>query len=128
MSLFCKWWKSQGSLPGEGSAAISGAFHHETHVTGRDVHIQHVVNKVAVEMLAILNEDCARIMLEKIKQVTDYIEVSQMQFVVKAVMCKYHTSNDVFSRCKSVHKMATGKSDDQAYSLTISWNWEQVTS
>ena len=27
--------------------------------------------------------------------------------------CKYHTSNDVFSRCKSVHKMATGKSDDE---------------
>ena len=26
---------------------------------------------------------------------------------------KYHTSNDVFSRCKSVHKMATGKSDDE---------------
>ena len=26
--------------------------------------------------------------------------------------CKYHTSNDVFSWCKSVHKMATGKSDD----------------
>ena len=28
--------------------------------------------------------------------------------------CKYHTSNDVFSRCKSVHKMATRKSDDQS--------------
>ena len=28
-------------------------------------------------------------------------------------LVKYHTSNDVFSRCKSVHKMATGKSDDQ---------------
>ena len=28
-------------------------------------------------------------------------------------VCKYNTSNDVFSRCKSVHKMATGKSDDQ---------------
>ena len=27
--------------------------------------------------------------------------------------CKYHISNDVFSRCKSVHKMATGKSDDE---------------
>ena len=27
--------------------------------------------------------------------------------------CKYNTSNDVFPRCKSVHKMATGKSDDQ---------------
>ena len=27
--------------------------------------------------------------------------------------CKCHTSNDVFSRCKSVHKMATGKSDDE---------------
>ena len=27
--------------------------------------------------------------------------------------CKYHTSNDVFSRCKSVHKMATGKIDDE---------------
>ena len=26
--------------------------------------------------------------------------------------CKYHTSNDVFSRCKSKHKMAAGKSDD----------------
>ena len=24
-----------------------------------------------------------------------------------------NTSNDVFSRCKSVHKMATGKGDDQ---------------
>ena len=23
--------------------------------------------------------------------------------------CKYNTSNDVFSRCKGVHKMATGK-------------------
>ena len=27
--------------------------------------------------------------------------------------CKYNTSNDMSSRCKSVHKMATGKSDDQ---------------
>ena len=27
---------------------------------------------------------------------------------------KYNTSNDVFSRCKCVHKMATGKSDDQS--------------
>ena len=27
--------------------------------------------------------------------------------------CKYHTSNDVFARCKSVHKMATGKNDDE---------------
>ena len=27
--------------------------------------------------------------------------------------CKYYTSKDVFSRCKSVHKMATGKSDDE---------------
>ena len=27
--------------------------------------------------------------------------------------CKYHTSNDMFPRCKSVHKMATGKSDDE---------------
>ena len=27
--------------------------------------------------------------------------------------CKYYTSNDVFSRCKSVQKMATGKSDDE---------------
>ena len=28
-------------------------------------------------------------------------------------VCKYHTSNDVFSRCKSVHKMATRKNDDE---------------
>ena len=27
--------------------------------------------------------------------------------------CKYNTSNDMFSRCKSVHKMATGKGDDK---------------
>ena len=27
--------------------------------------------------------------------------------------CKYHTSNDVFSRCKSVHKLATSESDDE---------------
>ena len=27
--------------------------------------------------------------------------------------CKCHTSNDAFSRCKSAHKMATGKSDDE---------------
>ena len=33
------------------------------------------------------------------------------------VWCKYHTSNEVFSRCKSVHKMATGKSDDQIIQL-----------
>ena len=31
----------------------------------------------------------------------------------RRVWCKYHTSNDVFSRCKSVHKMATWKSDDE---------------
>ena len=30
---------------------------------------------------------------------------------------KYHTSNDVFSRCKSVHKMATVKSDDELIQL-----------
>ena len=27
-------------------------------------------------------------------------------------VCKYHTSNDVFPRCKSVHKMATGNCDE----------------
>ena len=27
--------------------------------------------------------------------------------------CKHNTSNDMFSRCKSVQKMTTGKSDDQ---------------
>ena len=27
--------------------------------------------------------------------------------------CKHHTSNDMFPRCKSVHKMAPGKSDDE---------------
>ena len=27
--------------------------------------------------------------------------------------CKYYTSNDVFSRCKSGHKMATVKGDDE---------------
>ena len=27
--------------------------------------------------------------------------------------CKYNTSNDMFSRCKSAHKMAAGKGDDQ---------------
>ena len=31
--------------------------------------------------------------------------------------CKYHTSNDVFLWCKSVHKMATGKSDDELIQL-----------
>ena len=34
-----------------------------------------------------------------------------------ACSCKYHTSNDVFSWCKSVHKMATGKSDDELIQL-----------
>ena len=38
----------------------------------------------------------------------------QMAEVVLHDICKYHTSNDVFSRCKSVHKMATGKSDGQS--------------
>ena len=28
-------------------------------------------------------------------------------------LCKHNTSNDMFSQCKSVQKMATGKSDDQ---------------
>ena len=32
---------------------------------------------------------------------------------VTDVVCEYHTSNDVFPRCKSVHKMASGKSDDE---------------
>ena len=32
-------------------------------------------------------------------------------------VCKYHTSNDLFSRCRSVHKMATGKSDDELMQL-----------
>ena len=31
--------------------------------------------------------------------------------------CEYHTSNDVFSHCKSVHKMAAGKSDDELVQL-----------
>ena len=53
--------------------------------------------------------------------------------------CKYHTSNDVFSRCKSVHKMATVKGDDElippdnklevgtSYKLKLGprWNWDQ---
>ena len=29
------------------------------------------------------------------------------------LLCKYNTSNDPYSRCKSAHKMATRKSDDQ---------------
>ena len=28
-------------------------------------------------------------------------------------LCKYHTSNDMFPRRKTVHRMATGKSDDE---------------
>ena len=50
---------------------------------------------------------------------------------------KYHTSNDVFSRCKSVHKMATGKSDDELIQsdnkmrigtrsgkfIVVNWTW-----
>ena len=32
-------------------------------------------------------------------------------------MHRLHTSNDVFSRCKSVHKMAIGKSDDELIQL-----------
>ena len=53
--------------------------------------------------------------------------------------CTYNTSNDMFSRCKSVHKMATEKSDDQliqpdnklelgtSYKLKLGprWNWDQ---
>ena len=31
--------------------------------------------------------------------------------------CKHHTSNDMFSRCKSVQNMATGKSDGQLTQL-----------
>ena len=31
----------------------------------------------------------------------------------QSFLCKYNTSNDVFSRRKSAHKVATGKSDDQ---------------
>ena len=34
-------------------------------------------------------------------------------FVCFPPFCKYHTSKDMFPRCKSVHKMATGKSDDE---------------
>ena len=33
----------------------------------------------------------------------------QLTAVYSNRRCKYHTSNDEFSRCKSVHKMATGK-------------------
>ena len=53
--------------------------------------------------------------------------------------CKYNTSNDMFSRCKSVHKMATGKGDDQliqydnqlelgtSYKSKLGprWNWDK---
>ena len=42
---------------------------------------------------------------------------SASQMTSAKVMCKYHTSNDVCSRCKSVHKMATGKSDDELIQL-----------
>ena len=31
----------------------------------------------------------------------------------RRILCKYNTSKDVFSWCKSAHRMATGKSDDQ---------------
>ena len=40
-----------------------------------------------------------------------------LRFVLWSGKCKYHASNDVFSRCKSVHKMATGKSDDELIQL-----------
>ena len=35
---------------------------------------------------------------------------------VQVALCKHNTSNDMFSMCKSVQKMATGKSDDQNFS------------
>ena len=46
------------------------------------------------------------------KTVTMYSEIGD-QYRARYQICKYHTSNDVFSRCKSVHKLATGKSDDE---------------
>ena len=45
---------------------------------------------------------------------TERIEVLSNKIERNHPLCKYHTSNDVFSRCKSVHKMARGKSDDQS--------------
>ena len=56
-----------------------------------------------------------------------------------SIYCKYNTSNDMFSRCKSVQKMATGKGDDQlkkydnkwkletSYKLKLGprWHWDQ---
>ena len=42
-----------------------------------------------------------------------WIVYSWRRSTVTDGVCKYNTSNDVFSRCKSVHIMATGKSDDQ---------------
>ena len=45
--------------------------------------------------------------------VTQSTRVSSHSSPFGSSICKYHTSNDVFSRCKSVHKMASGKSDDE---------------
>ena len=47
---------------------------------------------------------------------TRFNEAAQ-EIIFRYVQCKYHTSNDVFSLCKSVHKMATGKNDDELTQL-----------
>ena len=52
--------------------------------------------------------------------------IAVTSMAVRLSVCKHNTSNDMFSRCKSVQKMATGKMTINSYSLTTSWNWEQV--
>ena len=53
------------------------------------------------------------IVASRFKQVLGSRDVLTQWNVTLVPLCKYHISNDVFSRCKSVHKMATGKSDDE---------------
>ena len=48
----------------------------------------------------------------KVTMVMNQVLIEQGDLLHDGV-CKFHTSNDVFSRCKSVHQMATGKSDDE---------------
>ena len=48
--------------------------------------------------------------------VCTHFDRCQLQYLgrdVRRNLYKHNTSNDMFSRCKSVQEMATGKSDDQ---------------
>ena len=73
----------------------------------------HVFQCVCSKNVSVCVSVCSRVCALKVcvfcSQIHTLTHKFSAFFSLRRTCCKYNTSNDVFSRCKSVHKMATKK-------------------